>query len=668
MNFTGERAWPITAFGAVNALGRSTREVMAALDAGTSGLGAPPFDVPLQTFAGAVPGELPPLPAEYAAWDCRLARLGVLAYADVAQQVEAAVARWGAHRVAVVLGTSTGGLEATESALLEWKRGGALPASYDFRRQHGFDALGELLARMAGVEGPVYTLSTACSSSGKVMGVADRLLRAGVVDAVLAGGSDSLTRMTLQGFFGLGVLSAERCRPFGAGRDGINIGEGAAFVLLERAGDSQLRLLGVGESSDAHHMSSPHPEGRGAEEAMRRALDAARVAPAEIDWVNAHGTATKLNDQAEGRALERVFGREVPITSTKGYTGHILGGAGSAEAVFCLHALEIGRLPASLGAAPVDPVFDLDLVEEPREGDIRRVLSNSFAFGGSNVCLCFGRDEAARAEAVAAPDPRLPSARVAGVALWAPGYANLHAYLTGAHDPSVDMPACSVASSRIKRGTSRFARMLGEVAERACSAAGGDLSRVASVYSSAWGEIDIMVTLLEQIAEGERGLSPLRFKHSVHNAASGLVSIAKGNRGFSTAMAAGRRSFEMGLLEAFGLLAADEREVLLCVADDRLPEPLGRFAAHQGLAVGFYLVRESPEACAHYPEAPLLSAPRPWVDTDQRAAPPKVFADNPAAEALPLLRAVAEARAVSLRLSDDPHALAVALLPPESNT
>ena len=665
MNCTGERGWPITAFGAVNALGRTTREVMAKLDAGESGLGAPPFDVPIETFAGAVPGELPPLPAEYAPWDCRLARLGALAYADVAEAMEAAVARWGKHRVAVLLGTSTGGLEATESALLEWTREGELPARYDFERQHGFDALGELLALMAGAEGPVYTLSTACSSSGKVMGVADRLLRAGVVDAVLAGGSDSLTRMTLQGFFGLGVLSAQRCRPFGAERDGINIGEGAAFVLIERDGDSELRLLGVGESCDAHHMSSPHPEGRGAEEAMRRAMELAGLEPSQIDWVNAHGTATPLNDQAEGRALARVFGKGVAITSTKGFTGHILGGAAAAEAAFCLHALGSGRLPANLGEGELDPAFALDVVREPRERDVRRVLSNSFAFGGSNVCLCFGRVDGAATSLGDVPEASLPMARVAGMALWAPGYEDLAAYLADTHDPAHDMPACAIADSRAKRGTSRFARMLGEVATRACAEAGGDLSRVATVYSSAWGEIDIMVALLAQIAEGEQGLSPLRFKHSVHNAASGLVSIASGNRGFSTAMAAGRRSFEMGLLEAYGLLAADEPEVLFCVADDRLPEPLNRFAGHEGLAVGFYLVRESEEARARYPRAPLLSAPRPSRAGDERVEPPALFAQNPAAEALALVRAVAAKRAASLRLSDTPLALSVSLHAPE---
>jgi len=385
---------PITAAAAVNALGRSTREVLDALDAGRSGLRAPTFDVPVTTLVGAVPGDLDALPSEYAAYDCRLARMAKLAYDEVHEAVVRARERWGRERVAIILGTSTGGLHATERAFFQWRSDGTVPADFDFHRQHDFNGLGELLGAIAGVDGPVYTLSTACSSSGKVMATAQRLIDADVVDAALVGGVDSLCRMTLQGFHGLGVLTDVACRPFSAERKGINIGEGAAYCLLEReevaSAPSDVWLFGVGESADAHHMSSPHPEGRGAAEAMSRAMAQGGVGPDGIDHINAHGTSTLLNDAAESIAIHSLFGDRVPVVSTKGYTGHLLGAAGGTEAVFAMHAVRTNRVPRSLGVEPKDPSIDIDVQDVPRDQPVRRVLSNSFAFGGSNVSVLIG--------------------------------------------------------------------------------------------------------------------------------------------------------------------------------------------------------------------------------------------------------------------------------------
>ena len=381
---------PITAWSAVNGLGRSTAEVLAALDGGRSGLRPAPFELPLATVVGAVPGTLPALPGELGAYDCRIARFSMMAFEEVRPAVLRAVARYGKERVGIVLGTSTGGLEATERAYFGWRRSGEIAVDYDFHRQHSFNALGDLLARVAGVEGPVYTISTACSSSGKVMGSAARLLESGFCDAVLVGGADSLCRMTLQGFHGLGVLSQVPCRPFAEGRAGINIGEGAAFQLVERDADASVWLLGVGESSDAHHMSSPHPEGRGAAEAMSRAMEAAGVSPDAVDHLNAHGTATALNDAAEAIAIETLFGDRLPVSSTKGYTGHLLGAAAATELVFAIHAVRTGRIPATLGCEAVDPNVRIDVVRELRATRVRRALSNSFAFGGSNVSVLVG--------------------------------------------------------------------------------------------------------------------------------------------------------------------------------------------------------------------------------------------------------------------------------------
>jgi 3-oxoacyl-[acyl-carrier-protein] synthase I len=400
----GSTPLPITAWSAVNALGATTREVLAALDEGRSGLRPPPFELPFPTFVGAAADPLPPLPAGQEAYECRLARLGMLALGDVKEAVERSIARWGAHRVAILIGTSTGGLDATEAAYRHFLLEQRLPGSFSLRTQHGFDALGELYARVTGIQGPTYVVSTACSSSGKVHASAARMIRAGLVDAALVGGIDSLCRMTLHGFKGLGILSEQRCRPFAAGRDGINIGEGAALMLLERDAAHQpvdpfpVHLLGVGESSDAYNMSSPEPQGRGAREAMERAMAQAGLRAEDVDHVNAHGTATPQNDAAESTAIAALFGDRVPVVSTKGYTGHLLGAAGATEAVFALHAVRTGRLPRALGSEELDPelrirVPRVAVIEQGGAGEsarIRRVLSNSFAFGGSNVCLAIG--------------------------------------------------------------------------------------------------------------------------------------------------------------------------------------------------------------------------------------------------------------------------------------
>ncbi|MDX2089605.1 MAG: beta-ketoacyl-ACP synthase [Kofleriaceae bacterium] len=388
----------MTAWSAVNALGRSTRDVLAALDASRTGLRRPTFDLPFSTFVGEVQGELPTLPEEFAAYDCRLARLGWLALEDLRPAVARAVDRWGPERVAILLGTSTGGLDATEGAYRNFVAEGALPGHYSLHQQHDFSALGDLFARSLGAHGPAYVVSTACSSSGKVHASAARLIRAGLIDACVVGGIDSLCRMTLHGFRGLGILSEQPCRPFAKSRTGINIGEGAALMLLERSAEHQpefVHLLGVGESSDAYNMSSPEPSGRGAREAMERAMGQAGLTPKLIDHVNAHGTATVQNDGAEATAIRTLLGSSVRVSSTKGYTGHLLGAAGATEAVFAIHAVRSGRVPVSLGSDDLDPELGLNVVRSgpPHEIDprpVRVVLSNSLAFGGSNVCLAIG--------------------------------------------------------------------------------------------------------------------------------------------------------------------------------------------------------------------------------------------------------------------------------------
>jgi 3-oxoacyl-[acyl-carrier-protein] synthase I len=399
---------PITAYSACNGLGQTTAEVLEALFAGRRGLtpADPSFGVP--TWVGAVPGELPALGPALASFESRQARIAQLVTLPLLPAVERAKQRWGADRVALILGTSTAGIAESERAWVHHRDTGSLPADYALERQHALYATIEVVRALTGVRGPGYVVSTACSSSGKVFASAQRLLAAGIVDAAIVGGVDSLCKLTVRGFASLEVLSAEPCRPFSSERRGINIGEGGALLLLERRAPGVegigVELLGVGESSDAHHMTAPHPQGLGARMAMERALARAGIDREEVDQINVHGTGTTMNDETESRAIHDLFAGELgnlsarlpaslSVIATKGYTGHMLGAAGATEAVFVAATIERGELPASVGVEPVDESLRVPVEAVGRRRATRRALSNSLAFGGSNVSVLLGAAE-----------------------------------------------------------------------------------------------------------------------------------------------------------------------------------------------------------------------------------------------------------------------------------
>ena len=317
------------------------------------------------------------------------------ALAPLRHPVQAAIERFGPHRVAVVLGVSTGGLDEGLVAMRQVHAGFGWPPRYDYAVQEMGNAA-QCVAQELGVAGPAHVISTACSSGAKALASGARLLRSGMVDAVIAGGGDALSGFTIAGFSALDAVSAERCNPLSAHRSGINIGEGAALFLMGRE-QGPVRLAGWGESADAHHMSAPEPAGRGAGEAMARALARAGVAASEVDYVNLHGTATEQNDAMESLAVERVLGRDVAVSSTKPLTGHALAAAGAIEAVFAWHALvdnPQGRLPVHWWDGVADPALPALRPVAPGTAlgrPVRHVLSNSFAFGGSNASLLFGR-------------------------------------------------------------------------------------------------------------------------------------------------------------------------------------------------------------------------------------------------------------------------------------
>lgn len=387
-------------FTATSSIGRGLQQTLDALREQRGGLSPCAFDtVDLATFVGEVAGvDAVQLPAPLARFDCRNNRLALLGlmqdgFADAAS---AARQKYGAQRIGVFIGTSTSGILQTE---LAYRRldpvSGALPADFIYGTTHNTFSVADFTRQYLDLVGPAVVVSSACSSSAKVFASARRMMAAGLIDAAVVGGVDSLCLTTLYGFNSLGLTSTRACRPLDAKRDGISIGEAAAFALLEpvpeHLDDQAVLLLGVGESSDAHHMSSPHPDGLGARMAMQAALTMAGLNAADIDYINLHGTATPSNDAAETMAVVALFGSGTPCSSTKGATGHTLGAAGGLEAVICALALQHSLLPGGLNTQQLDPALPLNYLLDNREQTVTRVLSNSFGFGGTNCSLVFGR-------------------------------------------------------------------------------------------------------------------------------------------------------------------------------------------------------------------------------------------------------------------------------------
>jgi 3-oxoacyl-[acyl-carrier-protein] synthase-1 len=387
----------LSALGLLNALGNNKTEVLTNLLAG-SAPGMQPqagWIDGADRWVGAVNDSLPAVPATLAAFNCRNNQLLLAALAQIKSDIDEAITAFGRDRIGIVIGSSTSGIAEGEAALAEKMHHGVWPADYHYRQQE-IGSPAEFLARFLELPGIAYTVSTACSSSAKTLGSARQLLELDLCDAVICGGSDSLCKLTLNGFTALEAMSPARCEPFAANRNGINIGEGAALFLMvkNKYGDGIL-LAGIGESSDAHHISAPHPDGTGAEAAMRAALADAGIDVHAINYINLHGTATPLNDAMESAAVSRVFGENTPCSSTKPLTGHTLGAAGATEAALCwllLSDVNSNRmLPAQINTATPDGTLAkiklLRTTETLPNEKILRMLSNSFAFGGSNAAV-----------------------------------------------------------------------------------------------------------------------------------------------------------------------------------------------------------------------------------------------------------------------------------------
>jgi 3-oxoacyl-[acyl-carrier-protein] synthase I len=385
---------PISAYTVTSALGAGRQSHIAALRSEQSGLRQFEFDTnTLPCWLGQVAGFDTPLTGSLAAWDCRNHRLAAFALQqdDFVAAALRCRKRYGAARVGVFIGTSTSGVQHTEWAFrARDEQTQKLPGWFDYQHTHNIYSTAEFVAQRLELSGPCMAISTACSSSAKVFAAASRAIAMGTCDAAIVGGVDSLCLTTLYGFNSLQLLFANPCKPADVARGGISIGEAAGFALLDPQAQSNLSLLGYGETSDAYHMSSPDPQGKGAAASMQLALQRAGLKVSDVDYVNLHGTGTVANDLSESNAICSLLGTATPCSSTKGWMGHTLGAAGIVEAAISLLCIEHGLMPRSLNTQVKDPAIAANILMSNREQRVKHVLSNSFGFGGNNCSLLLG--------------------------------------------------------------------------------------------------------------------------------------------------------------------------------------------------------------------------------------------------------------------------------------
>lgn len=482
---------------------------------------------------------------------------------------------------AIVVGTTTGGILTTEAAL---QAGTTDPRAYRF---HGLDTVAQTLAQAFSVAGPVLTVSTACSSAAVAVSVAQALLRAGLARRVLAGGADSLSRLTFHGFRQLQLVAPDGCKPLDVNRNGMTVGEGAGFLVLECQPPMGSRVLaevlGTGLSCDAYHATSPHPEGAGAVLAMRRALADAGIEPASVSYVNLHGTGTPDNDAAEARALKQIFRESLPaLSSIKGLTGHTLAAAGGIEAVVSVIAVDEDLLPANTGIETVDPALSVSPVLEPRRAPVDTVLSNSFGFGGNNASLILGKPKGRpiieRVEAVQAGPASLPALRIASVACLS-GRGGLDETLGALADGQTaigmvpDAAFAKAAPSAFVRRLRRLPRLLLALANAAHAQAGTRTAPDFLAVGTAWGPLAETWEFLRKLFESnDQFSSPMDFIGSVNNAPAGQVALLLGAQAPNLTFSSGDDSFAQAVLSASLAIAAGASNALVLAAEAYEPK------------------------------------------------------------------------------------------------
>jgi 3-oxoacyl-[acyl-carrier-protein] synthase-1/3-oxoacyl-[acyl-carrier-protein] synthase II len=551
----------IAGMGVVSALGRGAAEHLRALRDNRRGLG------PLSVFALASEAALPVGPAalddDPADPLPRTHRLACLA-ADEALAADPRPVD------AIVLGTTTGGILVTE-ALLE--RGAGDPAAF---RYHGLGTVAETLARRCACRGPLITVSTACSSGAVAIALAMALLRRGLARRVLAGGADSLCRLTYFGFKSLQLIDPHGARPLDRERRGMSVAEGAAMLLLtgEAPAEGAVQLLGAGLSCDAHHATTPHPEGRGALAAMRAALADAGLSAADIDYINLHGTGTLDNDLAEARAIQALCGqRPPPLSSIKGATGHSLAASGVIEAVAAALAIGHGVVPANAGLAQADPQLGLTPVSAPVQTPVARVLSNSFGFGGNNAALVIGQGRSAAPRPF---PPSLPLTIVAAAGLSGAGHrqATWERFAAGGSCAGCldEATLCQGLPPRTIRRLKRLPKLALALAAQACRDLPTDQMPGAVSLGTAWGALSETHDFLQRLFDSRQQFpSPTDFIGSVHNAPAGQIAMALGARGANVTTSGGDGSFEQALLAADLLADSPGQSILLLGVDEAHP-------------------------------------------------------------------------------------------------
>ncbi len=385
----------ITSYTSTCGIGSGKDQIWDSIKNNDSGLSLIDFDpIELNTYVGMV-DEINDvnIPENLSNFDCRNNRLCYLTLMqdEFLDHVENLKEKYKSNRIALIIGSSTSGILSTELAYRHKNEDGRLPDNFDFYRTHQFSSLLDFSRKILGIEGPGFVISTACSSSAKVFASASKMIEANLCDAAIVGGVDSVCLSTLYGFNSLELISKTPCMPFDINRNGISIGEAGGFAILEKKPrqNTDIKLIGFGESSDAYHMSTPHPEGIGAIRAVLSALKSASLTSSNIDYINLHGTGTPSNDRSEDAAFHKIFSDRTPCSSTKGWTGHTLGAAGITEAILSMLILKNRYIPQNLNTKEIDPNFKSALVLEGFERKIQRVMSNSFGFGGSNCSLIF---------------------------------------------------------------------------------------------------------------------------------------------------------------------------------------------------------------------------------------------------------------------------------------
>ncbi|GAB4358165.1 MAG: hypothetical protein Kow0060_12020 [Methylohalobius crimeensis] len=566
------------------------------------------FPLPFETVVGEYVDSLPMIRSEMAAYACRNARLALAAlnHEGFRDRVAAALDRYGAGRVGLILGTSTSGIYDSEEAYAHFVAHGTMPADFNFLRRHAIQATAEFLGLELGLQGPVYAVSTACSSSAKAMGAGQRLLQTGICDAVLVAGVDTLCRLTLRGFHSLDLIAAGLCRPMDADREGINIGEAAALLLLERSGaDNQScpHLLAVGESSDAHHMSAPDPEGQGAEAAMRAALALAGLEPESVGYVNLHATATALNDLSEARAVARLFGRGVPCSGVKGLLGHTLGASGALESIVTFAALRDGQLPGTTGLRRSDPECPIHLLEGPASTNAVVALCNAFGFGGSNASVLLARSgedlPARRGDPSWLPLGQRQAQRPAPTSKNLGKTIALTGWSVCSAEPKLSEPMGIAADpldpkripATIRRRTSQATRLALCAASLACDRAGIDPAQLPAVFASVGGEMQVTDRLCIELAKPDGWISPTQFHNSVHNTAAGYWSIATGCRRATTALGCAEATVAAAWLDAWSRLRTETDRLLIVCYDEHWPDYLEPGVGMHPVALAWVLDR-----------------------------------------------------------------------------